>query len=94
MQIRDALDGELARAVDQIATAEAELGGFDTSLEEVHGESEAAADVVRRAEARLEEAQSARDEVKAKLDEQTSERHNLQVLAFGTHQPAVLANFS
>lgn len=74
------MDDGLAKADEQIATAEAELHGFDTALQEAGTESEAAAEFVRQAAAKLEQAQNDKNEVQAKQDEQTSGRHDLQVL--------------
>ncbi|RHZ53073.1 DNA repair protein SMC6 [Aspergillus thermomutatus] len=76
--LRDSLEGELARADGEIATAEAQLSVFDVNIQDTERECAAAAEFLNQATSRLDQAQSERNEIKTKLEEQLSERHDLQ----------------
>ncbi|GFF26822.1 structural maintenance of chromosomes protein 6 [Aspergillus udagawae] len=77
-QLRDSLEGELARTDGEIATAEAQLSVFDVNIRDTERECAAAAEFLNQASSRLDQSQSERNEIKTKLDEQLSERHDLQ----------------
>ncbi|ODM18324.1 hypothetical protein SI65_06195 [Aspergillus cristatus] len=77
-KIRDALEDELAQTTEHIAAAEAELGRFDDAFREVEGESETAAQFVRRAQSKVEQADNEKEEIKNRSDQHMSERHDLQ----------------
>lgn len=81
MQIRDALEDELAQANEQIAAAEAELGRFDDAFQEVEGETETASQFVRQAQSKVEQADNEKEEIKNRSAQHMSERHDLQVLS-------------
>lgn len=81
MQIRDALEDELAQANEQIAAAEAELGRFDDAFQDVEGETETAFQFVRQAQSKVEQADNEKEEIKNRSEQHMSERHDLQVLS-------------
>lgn len=87
MQARDALGDDLARADEQIIGTEAELSRFDAVFQEVEGESETAAQFVRQANSKVEQAQSEREEAKQRSDGHMNERHDLQVLPSDKSKP-------
>jgi chromosome segregation ATPase len=73
------LEGELARTDGEIATAEAQLSVFDVNIQDTERECAAAAEFLNQATSKLDQAKSERNEIKTKLEEQLSERHDLQV---------------
>ena len=87
MQARAALGDDLARADEQIIATEAELSRFDAAFQEAEEESETAAQVVRQANSKVEQAQSEREEAKQRSDGHMNERHDLQVLPSGKSKP-------
>lgn len=81
MQIRDALEDELAQAIERISAAEAELSRFDDAFQEVEEETETAAHFVRQAQSKVEQADNEKEEIKNRSEQHMSERHDLQVLS-------------
>ncbi|KAH1451335.1 hypothetical protein KXV74_003860 [Aspergillus fumigatus] len=77
-QLRDSLEGELARTDREIAAAEAQLSEFDINIQDTERECAAAAEFLNQTTSRLDQAESERNEIKTKLEEQLSERHDLQ----------------
>lgn len=77
-RIRTSLEIELAKMDERIADAEAELGSFDTAIQEAESETGAAAEYVRQAAARLAQAESEKEEIKVRWDEELNQRHDLQ----------------
>lgn len=73
------MEGELARTDGEIATIEAQLSVFDVNIQDTEREGAAAAEFLNQATSRLDQAKSERNEIKTKLEEQLSERHDLQV---------------
>lgn len=98
MQIRDALGHELTEAGEKIAAEEAGLGRFDIAFQEAEKESESAAEIVKQVTADLARVENEKKEIKSRSDEETNERHDLQVqlsklMSFGTslliyHRPS------
>jgi chromosome segregation ATPase len=78
-KLRDSLEGELARTDGEIATAEAQLSVFDVNIQDTERECAAAAEFLNQATSKVDQAKSERNEIKTKLEEQLSERHDLQV---------------
>lgn len=85
--MRDSLEGELARTDREIAAAEAQLSEFDINIQDTERECAAAAEFLNQTTSRLDQAESERNEIKTKLEEQLSERHDLQVssLSYAWH---------
>ncbi|KAB8076691.1 P-loop containing nucleoside triphosphate hydrolase protein [Aspergillus leporis] len=77
-KILSSLEMELTRADEKIALAEAELGNFDSDIQEAESETGAAAEYVRQATAKVEQAQSEKEEIKVRWEEQMNRRHDLQ----------------
>ncbi|KAH1489526.1 hypothetical protein KXX57_000727 [Aspergillus fumigatus] len=77
-QLRDSLEGELARTDREIAAAEAQLSEFDINIQDTERECAAAAEFLNQTTSRLGQAESERNEIKTKLEEQLNERHDLQ----------------
>lgn len=77
--MRDSLEGELARTDREIAAAEAQLSEFDINIQDTERECAAAAEFLNQTTSRLGQAESERNEIKTKLEEQLNERHDLQV---------------
>ncbi|KAF7590168.1 Structural maintenance of chromosomes protein 6 [Aspergillus hancockii] len=63
-KIIKSLEIELTRADEKIAIAEAQLGSFDSDIREAESETRAAAEYVTQATAKLEQAQSEKEEIK------------------------------
>jgi chromosome segregation ATPase len=55
------------------------LSVFDVNIQDTERECAAAAEFLNQATSKLDQAKSERNEIKTKLEEQLSERHDLQV---------------
>ncbi|KAL4882319.1 P-loop containing nucleoside triphosphate hydrolase protein [Aspergillus karnatakaensis] len=69
---------ELRRTESEIAEAEAKLEGYDAAIQEVEAEHQTAAVYVREASAKVNNAQGEQEDLKNKLTEAMSDRHDIQ----------------
>ena len=79
LQIRDSLEGELAKADELIARADAALGDFDAKFQAVETESETAKEHAQEVDRLLEEARDRLVTVQQKAREEGDRRTELQV---------------
>jgi structural maintenance of chromosomes protein 6 len=77
-QVRDSLDSELSKADEKISAAQSDLGQFDVIFQEAEKQYETAAQVLSRATADCERVREDKKEIKARIDEEMNERHDLQ----------------
>jgi chromosome segregation ATPase len=77
-RVRDSLDNELSKADEKISAAQSDLGQFDVIFQEAEKQYETAAQVLSRATADCERVREDKKEIKARIDEEMNERHDLQ----------------
>jgi hypothetical protein len=77
-QVRDSLDGDLLKADEKISAAQSDFGQFDVIFQEAEKEYEVAAQALSRVVANCERIREDKKEIKARIDEEMNERHDLQ----------------
>lgn len=79
IQIRDSIDDQLIKASEAISNAEADVGRFETTFENVERELQAATEALVGVRGECEQIKEQETEIKGRIEESMRERHDLQV---------------